>query len=70
MSKYEKGTEVWVRPTLVDKPLKAVYIRSVTEDERKAGYREGEIVRLESGREVWVRGDLCGTDFNKVANNK
>jgi hypothetical protein len=66
MNSYNKGDNVWVRPLLIDEPKKATYIRSVTEDERKSGYREGHIVELENGKETWVRSDLCDTNYNKL----
>lgn len=42
--KYSHGTIVWCRPTLADQPIQGIYVRSITENEHKQGYRPGEIV--------------------------
>lgn len=62
---YPKGTIVWCRPTLADEPKQGKYIRAVTLEENKQGYRYGHIVEIE-GQKVWCRLDLCSTDYNVV----
>lgn len=63
---FIKGQKVWCRPRLVDKPMEGVFIREISEAERKEGYRYGYIIEI-NGSETWVRADLCGLDIEKIA---
>lgn len=64
---FNKGDMVWCRPRLIDKPLFAKYIRQVSEEERKEGYRAGHIVEI-NGYECWVRLDLCSLIKEDIEN--
>lgn len=69
-NKYKKGTLVWCRPRILDKPIQGEYIRSITKEEnKKKGYRYGEIIKINDS-EVWVRCDLCNKDIEKIINIK
>lgn len=67
---FNEGETVYVRPRLVDEPMKAEYLHRVSEERRKEGYRDGHIVLLEDGKEVWVRWDLCGYTKEQIENIK
>lgn len=63
------GQKVWCRPRLVDKPMEGIFVREISEYERKQGYRYGYIVEI-NGKKTWVRSDLCGLDKDKIESIK
>ena len=56
---FQEGETVWCRPRLIDKPKIGTYVREISLEERKKGFRAGHVVRINQ-HEQWVRGDLCG----------
>lgn len=48
---FKQGEIVYVRPRLVDEPMKAKYLHRVSEERRKEGYRDGHIVLLKDEKE-------------------
>lgn len=66
-NKYVAGTIVWCRPRIVDEPMQGEYIRTITKEENKQGYRYGEIVKI-GENEVWVRTDLCDVNIDEIRN--
>jgi hypothetical protein len=59
------GDKVWCRPRIIDDPIEAVYLRKITPEERKAGYRNGHLVEI-NGEETWCRIDLCSLNKEDI----